>query len=340
MSAPTGLIFVDSFDHYNTLSEMQRKWTITAGLVPPGAPSSNFTTGRSGSGQAMLIGATYGLPLITFGWNFPTICPGVAYTCQALSNSIVEGSGIGLTRWRLAHVGDGRVMFLVGGDSTGPINGFVMALNTWYFFEISVNITANLYTYEIKANNATIASGTLVASTVGASVLGTQSLSFGGPSGGLLCAIDDLQVTDGEFLGDTNWGVIYPNAPGDATDWTPNPAVANWINTSEHAPDDFTSYNQADVVANQDLYNMDDLGGTFRIVGIQALNCVTKSASGVSSIKGTIKTNGSLNQEPEFFPSFSSWLYQRTGYRKNPITGLDFTSAEINAIQRGALRIT
>jgi len=264
----------------------------------------------------------------------------MAYKTQGLGNSIIQGNTIGLSSWQLAHVGDGRVQFNAPHAGSGPFDGFVMALNTWYFFEIRVAMTPNLYTYEARVNNSVLGTGALASSTAGAVGLGTQSFVPGGPGGGLTCTIDDVQITDGEFLGDTNWGVIYPNAPGDAAAWTPNPAVANWINTSEHSPDDFTSYNQANAVANQDLYNMDDLGGNFRIVGAHALNCVTKSASGVSSIKGSIKTNGSLNQETEFFPSWASWLYQRTGYRKNPITGLDFTAAEINAIQRGALRIT
>lgn len=340
MAAPTGLLFVDSFDHYNTTTLMQRKWTVAAGPTPPGLVTSNFVTGRSGVGQAINIGPSYTLPILTFGWNYPTICIGVAYKTAGLGGNIISGRGLGLNDWELQHVGDGRLMLKTGGVNSGPINGFVMSLNTWYYVEAKMNITNNLYTYEFRINGFPIANTTLVSPTFGVSPLGTQSFSLGGPGGGLTCTVDDLQVTDGEFLGDTNWKVIYPSAPGSNSDFTASPAVANWNNTKEHTPDDFTSYNQADAVANQDLYNMDDLGGTFVIVGAHALNCMTKSASGISSIKGTIKTNGSLNQESEFFPSFASWLYQRTGYRINPITGLDWTTSDINAIQRGALRIT
>jgi hypothetical protein len=75
-------------------------------------------------------------------------------------------------------------------------------------------------------------------------------------------------------------------------------------------------------------------------VGAHALNSASKSAAGVSSLEGSIKTNATLVQEAEFFPSYASWIYQRTGYRKNPVTGLDWTAADINAIQRGALRIS
>lgn len=329
MAAPTGLLFVDSFDHYTTVDQMQRKWTIAKGV--------GFVTGRSGLRQAFQCGAAQGVPSLTYGWKYPTIYAGVAYQTQNFSNAIISGVAQGKTV-SLNHVGDGRLQFSVNFTSTGPFAGFVMNLNTWYYFELKVTVTTGLYTYEVRVNNSTIASGAFAAATN--APLGFDTIQLGGPGGGFVCTVDDFYITDNGFLGDASWGVIYSNAPGDATDWTPNPVVANWINTSEHSPDDFTSYNQADVVANQDLYNMDDLGGSFTIVGIHALNCATKIAAGVASMKGSIKTNATLVQEDEFFPSFGSWLYQRKGYKINPVTGLAWTSADINAIQRGALRIT
>lgn len=329
MAAPTGLLFVDSFDHYNSLTLMQRKWTVATGKA--------LTTGRSGSGQALECGATFGNPYLTYGWKYTTICVGVAYKTNNFSNNIFQMSAQGKTVF-LGHVGDGRLNFGVNFTATAPFDGFVMNLNTWYYFELKVTITTGTYTYEVRVNNSVIATGAFAAATN--TPLGFDTIQLGGPGGGNWCTVDDFYVTDGTFLGGASWAVIYSNAPGDATDWTPNPAVANWNNTKEHSPDDFTSYNQANVVANQDLYNMDDLGGSFTIVGAHALNCATKIAAGVASFKSSIKTNASLVQEDEFFPSFGSWQYQRKGYIINPVTGIAWTSADIDAIQRGALRIT
>lgn len=328
MAAPTGLLFVDSFDHYNSLALMNRKWTIPGGAA--------LVVGRNGSGQALQCGATFGNPLLTFGWDYNPLTLGVAYRTENFSNQIFQlgasGKTVGLT-----HVGDGRLCLTVNFSSTAPFPGFVMNLNTWYYFEFKITISTGLFTYEVRVNNSTIATGSLAAAT---NALAMQTARVGGPGGGNVCTVDDFYVTDGDFLGDASWRCIYSNAPGDTTDWTPNPAVANWINTSEHSPDDFTSYNQADVVANQDLYNMDDLGGSFTIVGAHALNCASKIAAGVASLESSIKTNTTLVQEPEFFPSFGSWQYQRKGYIINPVTGIAWTSADIDAIQRGALRIT
>lgn len=342
MAAPTGLLFVDSFDHYNTLVGMQGKWTV--------APSNpGFVTGRSGSRQALVCGnAQGGAPSLTFGWEYPTICQGIACKTQSFTNDIFgvnnalttpfETAGIGL-----AHIGDGRLRLNIPfGPNTGPLGGFVMSLNTWYYFEMQLTFTGGAgsnIAYEIRVNNAVIATGILLRG-------GTYSdftiagVYLGSPGGGNANTFDDYYITDGEFLGDASWVPIYANALGGSSDFTPSPAVANWTNASEHAPDYFTSYNEAASVGNQDLYNMDDLGGQFRVVGAHALNSLSKSAAGISSAKSSINTNATLVQEVEFSPSFGSWIYQRTGYRKNPVTGVDWTAAEINAIQRGALRIT
>lgn len=328
-TAPTGLLFVDSFDHYNSLSLMNRKWTIPNGKA--------LVTGRGGVGQALECGATFGNPVLTHGWKYTTISAGVAYKTNNFSNNIFQQGAQGKTVG-LGHVGDGRLNFGVNFVSSSPFPGFVMSLNTYYFIELKVTITTNLYTYEVRVNNSLIASDALSAATN--TPLGFDTIQLGGPGGGSWCTVDDFYVTDGAVLGDTQWVCIYPNAAGDSTSWTPNPAVANYLNVQEHSPDDFTTYNTAAATGNQDLYNMDDLAGTFTIVGAHGLNCVSKSAAGVASLEGSIKTSGALFQEPEYFPSYGSWLYQRTGYLVSPATSGAFTSAEINAIQRGLLRIT
>lgn len=331
MAAPTGLLFVDSFDHYNTQAQQQRKWNQTKVAVV-------FDTGRSGSGQSIKIGAaTAGAQAKTLeGFEYLTMAAGVAYKTQAFANSILYFFDIAGHTWSLSHVGSGILKFSQFGGPSVTLTGFSMNLNTWYFIEVYFSIAGANCTYNIRINNVSIGSGTLAGWTsTGAILVGLDA-----PGGGNVAWYDDLYATDGELFGDTAWGVIYPNAPGDASDWTPNPAVANWNNTKEHAPDDLTSVVDATTVGNQDLYNMDDLGGTFVIKGIQALNCGIKSAAGIASYKGSLKTNATLYQEAEHGPSFGGWIYQRTPLRKNPVTGVDWTSAEIDAIQRGALRVT
>ena len=338
MAAPTGLLFVDSFDHYTGVPHMQRKWG-SLGTGP------GFVTGRSGSGQAIELSATSGTN-ICLGYEYRTLAAGFATKTNSFGGQWITFSNVGTNGFALNGYGDGRLFvnfpFSPGsGGNSGPFPGFVYNLNTWYYVEVQVTFnwtgTQMQGIYVVRINDVVIASGT-IQFPWGAQIL-MADVGLEGPGGGARQQFDDFYITDGELLGDYNWVCIYPNAAGDATDWTPSPAVANYLNVQEHDPDDFTTYNEAGVIGNQDLYNMDDVG-TPLIIGAQALNCSTKIAAGVASFKGSIKTNATLVQESEFNPSFGSWIYQRKPYRKNPVTGVDWTAADINAIQRGALRIS
>lgn len=341
MPAPTGLLFVDSFDHYGTPpAQMQLKYT--------GAPSTpTFITGRSGARQAINLSNASGGLSLTFGYEYPTLCQGIGYMTNAFSNGIfvvgnARSNGFGAQNG-LYHLGDGRLQMVFNGNTQPPIAGLVIQQNTWYFVELYLSLTQgppSTASYVVRINNRTVESATVTVSQGGFTFYTLASVTLGIPGQGLNNFYDDWYITDGEMLGDTAWVPIYPNAVGDSSDWTPTPAVANWNNTKEHAPDFLTSYNEAAAAANQDLYNMDDLGGGFRIMGAHALNAVSKNAAGVATLSSSIKTNATLIQEPVMNPSFGGWTYDRTGYRKNPVTGLDWTAAEINAIQRGVLRVS
>lgn len=339
MSAPTDLLFVDSFQHYASTAHMQRKWNqLDPGAILQAGVGPGGTQAFAGSAHKTLE-----------GWDYATLTVGVRYKTNAFGGYIVQmnngvPSGIDC---RLDMLGDGRIRASIHGavDDT-PVAGFAALLNTYYFFEVKFTLSTPsagnvTLTWEVRVNNVSLGTGAISTAYSSGLPRTFSQIGIGNPGGGDLASKCDLQVTDGEFLGDTSWGVIYPNAPGANSAWTTSPTQANWINTSEHDPDDFTTYNQADIVGNRDLYNMDDLSGlSFRIVGIQALNCSTKSASGVASFDGAIRTNATNVDEAEFGPSFGSWIYERKPYRNNPVTAVAFTPAEINAIQRGAVRIT
>lgn len=335
MAAPTGLLFTESFDHFNTVPEMQGKWTS---LGTGGA----FVPGRSGAGQAYEVSSTSS-PALCLGYEYLTLAVGFGIKTNSFGSAWVTVTNVGTNGFELAGYGDGRlrVDFPFTAADSGPLPGFVFALNTWYYCELLITFnwtgTQMQGIYTVLINGSIIATGT-IQFPWGAQIR-IADVSFGGPGGGGRAQYDDIYITDGEALGDYNWICIFPNAAGDSSQWTPHPTQANYLNVQEHNPDEFATYNQGDGVGDQDLYNMDNVGNV-SIIGIQALNRHTKIAAGVTSFKSSIKTNATLIQEGEIQPSFGSWLYQRQPYRKNPVTGLDWTTADINAIQRGALRIS
>lgn len=337
------LLFIDSFDHYSA-PQMSRKWTTqtTASIVP----------GRTGNG--MQAGAL-NFPSKTLNAEYTTMTMGVAYKTQGFANSIISLlNTVNNLDLRLEHVGDGRLRFHFGFNATGatgPPSIFVMSTERWYYFETQATVdggppahivaTARVNGVEILNWDYTHGSG-------------QPGLKFNrilteGPGGGFNCIIDDLYVTDTEFLGDIRIGVLYPNNVGDSSAWTPNGAGANYTKVMEHPADDNVTYVAAASTGLKDLYNLDDIDPAFVgvIKGVQALWCVVKSDEGDAAVKGLWKSSGTEIVQASghnflppngYYPSATSYLYNIQTERKSLFTAADWTKTEINGLQLGITR--
>jgi hypothetical protein len=316
---------------------MGTKWTQAG----PGT----LVTGRSGSGQAYQFGAS-GSPFITLpNGPYNTITCGIAYQTQAFANSIFVFSDATTGGNRgLDHVGDGRLRVSFGSPRTAP-SAFVMNLNQWYYIECQfvgrlIGVFPSI-DYTVKVNGGVILSGTL-SWDIGDSVFPTTaSITCSAPGGGANAIIDDFYVTDAEFLGDVNIVCLYPNADGDLSAWTPLSAGSHYLMTQEHPADEDTTYIFSSTAGNQELENLQDIGGAVaHIFGGQFLWRLKKSNAGPATVQGAIKSSGVTVNTPTYFPSADNYLYLIQPYRKSPFTGNDFTVPEINAIQMGPTRIS
>lgn len=354
------LLFLDSFDHYSK-AQASRKWTNAGGIA-----SIGVTNGRTGNGAQIGPLNTYK----TFGVEYPTLTIGIAFNTPNFSNNIVFAFNgpVGISAG-LAHYGDGRLYVSAQAlDSAGslfpdsPPSTFVVNIGQWYYAEFSttVSITNDLIggtytvtiTYEARINETTILSGTLSKTRTGSTTAagaGWAGFGVSSPGGGLNASYDDLYVTDGEFLGDIKIGVLYPNAAGDSTGWTPTPAAANYANVKEHPADDNATIVTAATAGLKDLYNLDNIPPSFvgTIKGAQALWLVKKSDSGSAAVKGVWKSGATeIDQSagvdfipPDgFHPSAASYLYDIDPQRKSLFTAADWDVTEVNALQLGIKR--
>jgi hypothetical protein len=254
----------------------------------------------------------------------------------------------------ISHLGDGRLRIRAVANGVtvyGDPSTFVMNSNQWYYFELQVTASAVdngdgtstvTFVCTARVNEDQILSDTINI-TINASISDAKfaTIRLGGPGGGNQASVDDLYVTDTEFLGDVQIAVLYPNAAGDLTQWTPL-AGNNWDNTEEHpAADDDTTYNYSGTAAEIDLYNLDDIGGGFSgtIKGAQALWLVKKDDEGSGAVKGKWKHGvTTITQGTNFYPSALEYLYNRQAERKSLFTAADWTQAEIDAMQLGIER--
>ena len=338
------LIYLDSFDHYST-TQMARKWTTAGGNIVSG--------GRTGN---CLEGASVFLPAKTLNSQYAAMTMGMAYRTELFSNHLMQFKNVvNNVTAGIMHVGDGRLKMTWASDGVGTIESpptvWVMHVLEWYYVEMSFEVTAaspphalvsaRVNGVEVLAWDATLTSGP--------AGMAFNQIQLIGPGGGSVARYDDLYVTDGEFLGDTRIGVLYPNAAGDSAAWTPAPAGNNWQRVEEHPADDDTSYVSAGSTGLKDLYNMDDIDPAFSgsIKGVQALWLVKKSDEGEGAVKGVWKSGGTEITQASghnylapygFHPSAADYLYDIQTERKSLFTASDWTAAEINGLQQGITR--
>lgn len=335
----SALLFIDSFDHYSA-AQGSRKWTTF--------PGGTIVSARTSNG---LQGGTTEMPTKTFNTEYSGLTMGVAYKTQSFANSIIKLiNGPADVKVYLQHYGDGRLTISPEFGVVSSPSSFVMNTNQWYYFELQASLGTSIpagLTATARVNGVTILTYSY---TYGwSAVRKFAGIGLDGPGGGANATVDDVYVTDTELLGDVRIGVLYPNAAGDSSAWTPNAAGANYTKVKEHPADDDTTYVSAATTTLKDLYNLDDIDPAFTgvIKGAQALWCVKKSDEGDAAVKGVWKSGtteivqaaGHNYLAPNgYYPSATSYLYDIQTERKSLFTSSDWTKTEINGLQLGITR--
>lgn len=344
---PEELLHVDSMGHYDN-STITRKWTFAnATIVAPITPGSAGAIAISGPGNAYY----------TFGPEYVSVTVGFRITLGGLAANydLVQLFNTGIqfpyqAQLAVTSVGDGRVKILCRyNNAQSPPSTFVFNAGDTYYLMFQATASMGGSNWQFAYNLWVNSPGNLVLTgsldsgfpNTAVGFTGWASYIFGSP-GSPTNYVEDIVVTKTEVLGDQHVACLFTNAAGDSTQLTPHPTQANWINVSEHVPDDLTTYNAATAINQKDLYNLDPLGTTsVQIFGCQEVYCVQKSNAGPGSFKATLKTAGVEFQSVELFPSADVFApFFCVPHRKNPNTTNDWTPAEINALQIGPKRIT
>jgi hypothetical protein len=121
--------------------------------------------------------------------------------------------------------------------------------------------------------------------------------------------------------------------------WTPNGAATNADCINEANPDSDTTYNSSAVPGDQDLFTVTPpaLTGTINLLGATVIS--RKDDASPVFISPSIRTNGTTVQGTSIGQG-ASYQGNTTPWQINPVTGVPFTPAEIDAIQFGYLNAT
>lgn len=338
------LRFMDGFDHYAT-ADLGNKWeiltgngTITAGgrngtqglhltSLAIGETGKTFTTGNStmvvgfaikpaAHVSAQMIGQMRQAAVLFVTTNTASMVLNADNTISVYLGNVPPSSGATLL-----------------GTSVTPLTVGVYQYLEWKF------IFASLGSFAVRLNGTPILSGSTIQPAIPDKFVFTSA--SGAVTAGITADIDDFYVLDGtptktDFLGDMRVVTLTPNANGDTNTWafTGGGVTTNFEAVDETFPDGDTTYVSNGVVGNVDLYNYTNLSGVFEIKGVQTDLYVRNDDVGTHSIAPVFKTGGTSFDSPTQTIT-NAYKYYTHARELNPFTGLDWTTADVNALQAG-----
>jgi len=322
--------FLEGFDSYGPVSfQSSYKWN-NANVVTLGA-------GRFSGFAAYLDTTTLK----------KTITPASGMT--AGFSLILPGDGGDFMIWvddtdsYIMNVGTNAINSLVYVTSnTTAYSTTAIPLNTWVYFEISINdFTSTAAGNIIMRMNGDV----IFESPLGFTLQGTGLASGFSILGAGINTIgyDDLYICDNlgtyntAFIEDGEILTLFPNGPGDVTDFGLVGAATNWEAVSEQPFDGDTSYVFSGVAGEQDLYTVDTitLGNTFVIPGIM-VNAVARydnidPAYWVALIKSGVNLGAATG-----ISVTNAYLNHQSVFEREPVTNNPWTETMVNAMQIGS----
>lgn len=338
------LLFMDSFDHYDTLLD---KW-----LSETGTNSISAGNGRRGSdalyygpGEGYVISRAFpATDVLTVGFAFyiPDWTGMDANRLHYIPHFLSSGG----TREISLQIDFATKVLKVKRGMTIANTGTLLAsgtipisVATWYYIEIQVYIHDANGTVEVKINGVTdINFGPGDTLHVSADI---TNVGFGGWTSCPDYYIDDLYILDdagadnNDFLGDSRVDPLFADGAGASTDMTPS-AGANWQCVDENPPDDDATYVSENNVGDHDTYTYDDIpvlaGAVF---GIQQNLFARKDDAGARSIKGMIRSGGADYEGTDVHALSDSYLYFLEIFEQDPDTAVAWLLAGIDAGEFG-----
>ncbi len=335
-------IFVDGFDHYDDSTEGGRKWDLFQ-LV-----TVNLTGGRNNSGYVNLSTASSVLRKHFASTNHLISQFGIKMTFGATCSIARLQSPLGGSHNILEVLADGSVRYVRGSTSGTQLAitaGGTMSGGVWHYMEVEQTLSTgglNTGSCVVKLNGDTIINLASVNNNAHATEFPTQ-YAFEGNAGGNILNVDDFVLVTGTEAAPFNalfgdWAVrtLWPNGAGSSTQFTPVPAVANYLNVDETYPDDDTTHVESATVGQRDLYAMTDLpASVVSVLGVMATPTIRKSDAGTRQFANVIYRAGTPTVGATLTCTSAYAAGLQTMFRFDPITGVVPTPAQVNAMEAG-----
>jgi hypothetical protein len=146
---------------------------------------------------------------------------------------------------------------------------------------------------------------------------------------------DDQGSTNNDFLGDIRVEALFPTGTGQYAQFTPSPAVDNYLNVDEVGPDSETSYNYTNQIGEMDTFAMGNVTATSgTIYAVQTNLIARKTDAGNRSLAPVIRQSGSdgIGTSRTLGNSYNDF---HQCYDTQPVAGGAWTVSAVNSMVVG-----
>lgn len=329
------LLYIDGFDYYSTAQ---------AAIKYPGISGASIesTGGRRGSGA------------LRFNYT-GTITPAIIQIAPAQSAlycgfafyngwSSFQGGSLTNPAWAFRATGGGRqLVFIVlsdgriraqRGTTVLGVTSNTLVPGQWYYIELYATASTTVGQVQIYVNEVQWLSLTNQDTLEqGAGQFGQVQIAGCNGTNSNDVKYDDLYVHNSARLGDCRIDLLYPNGPGNYTQWTPN-VGANWQAVDEIPASD-SDYVYTSTVGFKDSYTFSDLPtGGGMIYGVAVNMYAAKTSSTVRGVRPLVRLGTTDYEGNEAVLTTGSAFYSHI-WENNPQTATTWQEAEINSAQFG-----
>ena len=231
------------------------------------------------------------------------------------------------------------------GGSTLATGTAILTLDTWYVIEIYVKI-ANAGQVAVKVNGVTDISYS--GDTAASANEYLDALRFGvhGPTGKAeYYYFDDIAINDTTGSYQNSWvgtGGVYllkPSADGATSEWSPSAGTEHW-SLVDDVPANTTDWIQAQNADTLDLFELDDLPATIKIVDmVEVVMQAALSEAGYNEVQDVVR-HGTVNYTGAAAQAVTSEvqnyvLYKGTAWYVAPGGTVAWGTADVNTLQAG-----
>jgi hypothetical protein len=301
---------------------------------------TSFTTGRTGNCLQMTLSQTADFTIIS-ALGTATITVGFAFNAGADllgGNFLSLRSDAGVTNHvNIAVNSDGSLSALRATTSLGSSAASIIAVNTWYYVEVTATLSDTVGAVVVKVNGTTVINltGQDTKNAGTKTVFDTVRLTRG--SGGANNhRFDDLYIrNDSTTHGDSVVETLYPNGNGNANQWTNDGgnSTSNYTHVNETGVPNISNNVTDSTSGHQDMYTLTDLVRSGTVIGVCHSAYAAKSDSGAIQFK-LVNRRSADNKSGAISPTTAYVGYQYV-LENDPETSAAWTVANVNALQSG-----